>query len=385
MFVDHTASTRKIKKPLITIWFFNLSLICGIIISQLIDLENFKSWIFFITNILLAYIMLEVGLEFLIQKKRWKRYLIDYGVASLAAGLPWMFCFIYFNYFGSTVWQENLLLSRFAAPTATGILFAMLGIAGLGTTWLFKKIEVLVILDDLDTILFLIPIQFLLTGGRIELISVATAMMILVILGWRYMHTLKLPATRPWLFLYAIVLATITGLLEGRFGLQIEVLLPAFILGLLLHNPHGFDRKLHIHEHDFIEPNRFKDALIERTIKLIFMFFVGLLLPKITVHTYTIGILIVHVIIITFLMNFGKLAPIFFYRKEASFRERVAVSVGMMPRGEMGAGIITIALAHGINNTMVQASVLSLAFNLFLTGFFIATVIWLLKRPTPVK
>lgn len=366
-------------KPLKMIWFFNFALILGMVTSQLVNLEKVKVGVYFFTDTLLAYIMIEVGLEFLIQKRKWKDYLVDYGVASLAAGLPWIFCFVYFSFFGSKVWEENLLLARFAAPTATGILFAMLGIAGLARTWLFKKVEVLVIFDDLDTILFLIPIQFLLSGGRIELISVAFMMVILVILGWRYMHTLRLPASRPWLFFYALLIGAVAEWLDVSFSLEIEVLLPAFILGLILYNPHGIKGKRYAHEHDFIEPEEVRSARIDRGVKILFMFFVGLLLPKIALKGYTIGDLLLHVMALTLFMNLGKLAPLFFYKKEASLRERIAVSIAMMPRGEMGAGILTLALAHGIKNTMAQAAALSLSFNLFLTGFFIWVVIKLLK------
>lgn len=364
--------------PLIKILLFNVALICGIIMSQLLDLEPFKVWLFFLTDTLLAYIMIEVGLEVLIQKKKWRNYLLDYGVASLAAGLPWMFCFGYFLAFGIGSWEENLLLARFAAPTATGILFAMLGLAGLGMTWLFRKVEVLVILDDLDTIFFLIPLQFFLSGGRLELIFVAFAMVVLLILGWRYMHELKLPASRPYLFCYAVIIGTITELLDIGVGLEIEVLMPAFVLGLVLYNPRSERDKSH-NEQEFIEPQQMGGLLADRSIKLLFMFLVGLLLPEITFSPNTVKSLILHVIGITILMNLGKLAPIFFYRKEATLRERVAVAVSMMPRGEVGAGVLSIALGHGIKDLMAQAATLSLALNMFMTGFFIWVVMHLLK------
>ena len=359
-------------KPLITIWLFTFALICGIATSQLENLDSCKVWILFLTDALLAYIMMEAGLDFLIHKKKWKSYLKDYGVASLAAGLPWLFCFLYFLKFGSGPWEENLLLARFAAPTATGILFAMLTSAGLGMTWLFRKVEVLVILDDLDTILLLVPIQLLLSGGHIGLVSVAFFMIVLVIVGWRYMHALKLPTSRPWLFFYAIAISAITEWLDICYGLEVEVLLPAFILGLMLYNP---KKRSDV-------PEQKPTIILEKAIKLLFMFLVGLLMPKISFDPSTLKVLLLHVLCIILLMNIGKMAPIFFYKKEASFRERAAVAVSMMPRGEMGAGILTIALGHGIKNLMAQAAALSLALNLFLTGFFIWIVLWLLKRKT---
>jgi len=364
--------------PIFSIILFSSALICGIAASQVLYLESHRGWLYFLVDTLLAYIMMEVGLEFKINKKKWRSYLVDYGVASLAAGLPWIFCFLYFLYFGSNRWEENLLLARFAAPTATGILFTMLGLAGLGATWLFKKIEVLVILDDLDTVLFLIPIQLLLSGGRLELISVALVMILLIVVGWRYMHSLKLPASRPWLFCYAIIIGAIAEWLDIYYNLEVEVILPAFILGLVLYTSNT-EKQSHRHEHLFIEPEQKYGIITDRIIKLVFMFLVGLLLPKITIDFQSSVTLGLHILAITFLMCLGKFAPAFFYKKQASFRERIAVSIGMMPRGEMGAGILTIALAHGIKDTMAQVASLSYAVNLFLTGFFIWIVMKLLQ------
>jgi hypothetical protein len=63
-------------------------------------------------------------------------------------------------------WKEIFLLSRFAAPTSAGILFTMLIAAGLKHTWVYKKVQVLAIFDDLDTILLMIPLQILMIGMR---------------------------------------------------------------------------------------------------------------------------------------------------------------------------------------------------------------------------
>jgi hypothetical protein len=35
--------------------------------------------------------------------------------------------------------------------------------------------------------------------------------------------------------------------------------------------------------------------------------------------------------------NLGKMFPLLVYRQEASWRERLAISIGMWPRGEVGA------------------------------------------------
>jgi hypothetical protein len=39
------------------------------------------------------------------------------------------------------------------------MLFAMLAVAGLSATWFFQKARILVIFDDLDTVLLMIPLS----------------------------------------------------------------------------------------------------------------------------------------------------------------------------------------------------------------------------------
>lgn len=57
-------------------------------------------------------------------------------------------------------------------------------------------------------------------------------------------------------------------------------------------------------------------------------------------------------------------------------RERLALSIGMFTRGEVGAGVIFIALGYGLGGPMLIISVLTIVFNLILTGIF---VIWVEK------
>jgi Na+:H+ antiporter len=47
------------------------------------------------------------------------------------------------------------------------------------------------------------------------------------------------------------------------------------------------------------------------------------------------GTIALHVVAVTVLENFGKMFPTLVYRREAPFRERLAVSIGMWPRGEV--------------------------------------------------
>ena len=86
-------------------------------------------------------------------------------------------------------WKENLLLSRFAAPTSAGILFTMLAAAGLKASWVYKKVQVLAIFDDLDTILLMIPLQIMMVGLRWQLGVIILIVMVLLMLGWKKMGT----------------------------------------------------------------------------------------------------------------------------------------------------------------------------------------------------
>jgi Kef-type K+ transport system membrane component KefB len=81
-----------------------------------------------------------------------------------------------------------------------------------------------------------------------------------------------------------------------------------------------------------------------------------------------------HVLLITILSNLGKMFPAFCYRREAHWRHRLAVAIGMWPRGEVGAGVLVLSLSYGIGGPIVTVAMLSLALNLALTGVFIIVV-----------
>lgn len=87
-----------------------------------------------------------------------------------------------------------------------------------------------------------------------------------------------------------------------------------------------------------------------------------------------------HTMMITLLSNLGKMFPIFCYKREVSIRERIALSIGMCPRGEVGAGIIIIALSLGLKGPMMLIAILALSLNLALTGFFILIIKTLLNN-----
>ena len=80
-----------------------------------------------------------------------------------------------------------------------------------------------------------------------------------------------------------------------------------------------------------------------------------------------------HVFVVTLLSNIGKLAPMFFYR-DRSLTERFALSVGMFARGEVGAGVIFIALGYNIGGPILLISILTLVVNLVLTIGFVYLV-----------
>ena len=95
------------------------------------------------------------------------------------------------------------------------------------------------------------------------------------------------------------------------------------------------------------------------------------------------------VIFITVASNIGKCVPMMAYRDEATLRQRLALSIGMLPRGEVGIGVLLVSLElfrqqNLLDTPAVQQSMtiatLSLALNLALTGVFIMAVIRLLRK-----
>lgn len=366
------------------VYIFSGCLIFGMLFAQIFDLSPYRQTLTFFTDIMLAYIVMEVGLEFVINKANWRSYIKDYFVAAVTAALPWILCFFYFFlFFKGNTWEEILLIARFAAPTSSGILFSMLAAAGLAMTWLFRKVEILAILDDIDTILLLIPLQFLLGGPQYILLSMIVFVVLLIFLAWQFLHRLRIPSGRIWLFAYSIILAISLKWFNLQLEVELEILLPAFVLGCLIYNPH--DPRVvreFLHEHAYIEPEKTPLMYFDRAVKMAFMILVGLILPKFPVGAFNPCLTVLHVLIITLLSNLGKCFPIFCYKNEASLRERVAVSVGMFSRGEVGAGILVLAIEHGAIGYATTVAGLSLALNLVLTGVFITIVIKLIRNPT---
>lgn len=375
---------------------FSLFLMAGLLASQLLPgllgdrYAAFKTGSDTLLYVCLAFIMINVGREFEIDKSRWKSYAGDYFIAMATAALPWLLIAFYYIFVllpsdcwsSGDAWKENLLLSRFAAPTSAGILFTMLAAIGLKASWIYRKIQVLAIFDDLDTILLMIPLQILMIGLRWQMFAVVGIVAVLLTIGWRRQATWD--GRQDWRAVlgYAIVVFAATQLIylvtKHFYGpensIHIEVLLPAFVLGMIL-------RHRHI--------DTAGEARAASCISFTFMFLVGLSMPLIAGAPAADAaapcsvtasqpmmpwyVLLLHVLAVSLLSNLGKLMPLFFYR-DRLLTERLALSIGMFTRGEVGAGVIFIALSYNLGGPALLISVLTLVLNLVLTGGFVVWV-----------
>ncbi|MDR2539320.1 MAG: hypothetical protein LBC45_01685 [Chlamydiales bacterium] len=350
------------------VFLYSLLLIVGIVVSQTASLTPYQNYLHFFTLTLLAYIMIEVGIEFDLNKKNLKSYGKDYLIAMTAAAFPWLFCSAYFFLFLDLTLQQSALIGRFAAPTSTGLLFAMLMAAGLAGTWVFKKVRILAIFDDLDTVLFIVPLQLIYIGLQSQILFILLTTLLLLITAYRYLHRVPLPTNKLCIFIYAVLLTGLVESLKAVDVLDLEVLLPAFVLGCILKAPYKkIDPPLAV---------KFDNSL-----KFTYMFLVGCSLAKLSFGHISWTMLLLHVLMLTILANLGKLFPMFCYKKEVSLRERTALSIAMWPRGEVGAGILMISTQYQLPPIALELAGLSLTLNLALSGAFIYLVIWLTKKP----
>ena len=381
------------------VYTFSFLLIIGLVLSQILpnllgsNYPIFKEVTDALLYISLAFIMINVGREFELNKKQWRSYTVDYGVAMGAAAFPWIFVALYYLFAvappemriweNGDAWKETFLLSRYAAPTSAGILFTMLAAAGLRYTWVYKKVQVLAIFDDLDTIILMIPIQILMIGMRWQMFVIIIVAILLLWIGWKKMNSFSL--RQDWksilfysflLFLFIEVLYRLTTHFYGSGGsIHIEILLPAFVLGMIMKVDHT------------VVPER-QEVRVSDSISYIFMLLVGISMPLfIGVDYDALGLLTssvinqipmpgwdviaIHVLIVTFISNVGKLFPLFFYR-DRTLSERLAVSIGMFTRGEVGAGVLFIAIGYHLGGVLLVVSVLAMSLNLLLTGIFIS-------------
>lgn len=79
------------------------------------------------------------------------------------------------------------------------------------------------------------------------------------------------------------------------------------------------------------------------------------------------GTIAVHVLIVSLLSNLGKLFPVFFYR-DRKLSERLALSIGMFTRGEVGAGVSSSRWDINLGGPVLIVSVLTIVLNLILTA-----------------
>jgi Sodium/hydrogen exchanger family len=375
--------------PMSRVLTYSVLLILGMVLSQLPAIDHWKPEISALTMIFLAYIMIQVGMEFEIDKNNLQKYGVDYLVAMAAAAVPWLTAATYFWWFFQIGTAESLLIGRFAAPTSAGILFTMLAAAGLAATWTYKKARVLAIFDDLDTVLLMIPLKMMLLGFTLKLLGLGIVVIGLLVAAYYMIHWLRVPTNNFWVAGYAALVWGSCVAFDYVTELHLEVLLPAFALGCLIKSDHLHGSVEFDPDARGPEPyNREWEDMLDRFIKGSFMLLAGMALPPIEFAAMGIGIVAVHVLLLTFLMNLGKCVPLAAYGNEASLTERAALSLGMFPRGEVGIGVLLVSLeifhqtgSSGVPGISESISLggLSLALNLSLTGVFILAVIKLLN------
>jgi Na+:H+ antiporter len=369
---------------------YSLLLVTGMALSQLPIVRSSSASLLTLTIIFLAYIMIEVGMEFEIDKSHLGSYAVDYGIAMAAAAVPWLCAALYFWWFSRLGLKESLLVGRFASPTSAGILFTMLAAGGLAATWVYKKARVLAIFDDLDTVLLMIPLKMMLIGFAPKLLILVIVVFLFLVAAYFCIHWLPVPTGNAWVALYALMVWSFTYLFEYATDLHLEVLVPAFALGCVIKSDHLHGSaeyaatNLRASSHELPV-----QSILDWGIKSGFMLLAGMALPPIQPAGMDILTVVVHVILITIVSNIGKCVPLMAYRDETSPRERLALSIGMFPRGEVGIGVLLVSLEvfrqqNLLDSPAVQQSMaiaaLSLALNLALTGVFIVMVIRLLGK-----
>ena len=240
----------------------------------------------------------------------------------------------------------------------------------------------------------MIPLQILMIGFKWQLLVVIVVVCVLLAIGWKKLGAFRIPQGWKAVLLYAVCIVAATEsiyllskmLMGADGGIHIEVLLPAFVLGMVIKTVHQHGRQ---------------EERMTGIISYLFMFLVGLSTPQFMGIDHAAraveasgviasqpmpswGVLFGHVLVVTFLSNLGKMFPLFFYR-DRQIQERLALSIGMFTRGEVGAGIIVIALGYNLGGPFLIISVFSLVLNLLLTGVFVYWVKLLAQKVYGVK
>ncbi|MDX2114105.1 MAG: sodium:proton antiporter [Planctomycetota bacterium] len=399
---------------------FSVLLLAGMVLSQVLPrvipadaAGTYRLMVTLLTMTALSFIMIHVGYEFEIDKRKMGQYGVDAMIACTAATFPWILCAGYFvmvlapreAWTQPGVLKESLLAGCFSAPTSAGILFSMLAAAGLSATWLFLKARILAIFDDLFVVLLMIPLKMMMVGVKWQLGVIVVIMAALLWAAWTFLHRVRIPITWRWVLGYSVVIVAVleavhmgSKVISKEVPIHIEVLLPAFVLGCVMARPAG----ARPHSDDAVEghlegPENPEEQRVSTIISACFMVLVGLSMPTIPglgsaaevvapgavagpverlsdIPMPSWGMIAVHVLAMTVLSNLGKMFPALCYRSEATLRERLALAIGLFPRGEVGAGVLVIALGYGIGGPALTIAVLSLALNLVLTGLFIVVI-----------
>ena len=148
----------------------------------------------------------------------------------------------------------------------------MLAAIGLKSSWIYKKIQVLAIFDDLDTILLMIPLQIMMIGPRWQLLVIILIVFLLLSFGWKKLSKYNMRQDWKAILFYSVLVFAATQSLylitKNLYGedasIHIEVLLPAFVLGMVM-------------KHKDIDTAWERKA--STGISFIFMFLVGMSMP----------------------------------------------------------------------------------------------------------
>ena len=166
-------------------------------------------------------------------------------------------------------------------------------------------------------------------------------------LAWRYLHRWAIPVTWPWVLGYASIIAGVSEVIyvtskvvDDTVPIHIEVLLPAFVLGCLLHRPEGHDPHVDDAREGHQEgPESPQEQRVATLVAAVFMALVGLSMPPLFADLTAVGkaaantlsaaqpmpgwgMIALHVLALTAIANLGKMFPLFCYRREASWKER---------------------------------------------------------------
>ena len=95
---------------------FSLMLMVGLVLSQMLPAQLgeynnlFREGVGIMLGICLAFIMINVGREFEIDKRNIRGYAKDYFVAMFAAAVPWLLIALYYIFvlLPSTMWGEGV-------------------------------------------------------------------------------------------------------------------------------------------------------------------------------------------------------------------------------------------------------------------------------------